>query len=118
MPRRQTLIRAPELIQAPVLIYFAHPLDPALIQTGAYSGKYGNPILKFFSYSFINMAEKNVIFLKFEGCRNLDHYKISKCGKLSNIYQMVYIVPPTSVEAERAFSTTAYLCNKLRTKLN
>ena len=37
MPRRPTLIRAPALIQAPALIYFAHPLDPALIQTGAYS---------------------------------------------------------------------------------
>ena len=31
MPRRPTLIRAP------ALIYFAHHLDPALIQTGAYS---------------------------------------------------------------------------------
>ena len=37
---------------------------------------------------------------------------------LENIYQMMYIVPPTSVEAERVFSSTAYLCNKLRTKLN
>ena len=31
---------------------------------------------------------------------------------------MMYIVPPTSVEAERVFSSAAYLCNKLRTKLN
>ena len=63
MPRRPTLIRAsalirapafiqaPALIRAPALIYFAHPLDPALIQTGAYSspgaysGKYGIPNL-------------------------------------------------------------------------
>ena len=31
-------------ISARVLIYFAHPLDPALIQTGAYSGLETNVI--------------------------------------------------------------------------
>ena len=37
---------------------------------------------------------------------------------LEDIYQMLYIVTPTSVEAERVFSSAAYLCNKLRTRLN
>lgn len=37
---------------------------------------------------------------------------------LSQIYDFLMTIPPTSVESERAFSSTGYLCNKLRTSLN
>ena len=36
---------------------------------------------------------------------------------LEKIYQMLLTIPPTSVEAERVFSSSAYLCNKFRTRL-
>ena len=36
---------------------------------------------------------------------------------LEMIYQMLLTVPPTSVEAERVFSSSAYLCNRFRTRL-
>ena len=36
---------------------------------------------------------------------------------LEMIYQMILTVPPTSVEAERVFSSSAFLCNKFRTRL-
>ena len=29
-----------------------------------------------------------------------------------NIYKMLLVIPPTSVEAERVFTSSAYLCNK------
>ena len=51
MPRRPTLIRAP------ALIYFAHPLDPALIQ--------GNTISTKFPHTCKNMEHN------FAGCRKL-----------------------------------------------
>ena len=37
---------------------------------------------------------------------------------LEQAYQMLLTIPATSVEAERAFSSSGYLCNKLRTRLN
>ena len=37
---------------------------------------------------------------------------------LEQAYQMLLTIPATSVEAEHAFSSSVYLCNKLRTRLN
>jgi hAT family C-terminal dimerisation region len=37
---------------------------------------------------------------------------------LGKVYNYFLIIKPTSVEAERAFSSSGYLCNKLRTRLN
>ena len=37
---------------------------------------------------------------------------------LEKVYQMLLTIPATSVEAERAFSCSAYLCNKFRTRLS
>ena len=37
---------------------------------------------------------------------------------LNKVYQMMLTIPATSVEAERTFSSCAYLCNKLRSRLN
>lgn len=37
---------------------------------------------------------------------------------LEEIYQMLYVIPPTSAEAERIFSSAAYLCNRFRSRLN
>ncbi|KAI6652964.1 hypothetical protein LOD99_4041 [Oopsacas minuta] len=36
---------------------------------------------------------------------------------LEMIYQMLLTVPPTSVDAERVFSSCAYLCNRFRSRL-
>ena len=36
---------------------------------------------------------------------------------LEKIYQMLLTIPATSVEAERVFSSSAYLCNRFRTRL-
>ena len=37
---------------------------------------------------------------------------------LEMVYQVLLNVPPTSVEAERVFSSSAYLCNKFRSRLS
>ena len=37
---------------------------------------------------------------------------------LEKVYKMLLTAPPTSVEAERIFSSCAYLCNRFRTGLN
>ena len=37
---------------------------------------------------------------------------------LEKVYKMLLTVPPTSVEAERIFSSCAYLCNRFRTGLS
>ena len=37
---------------------------------------------------------------------------------LEKVYQMLLTIPATSVEAERAFSCSAYLCNKFRTRFS
>ena len=37
---------------------------------------------------------------------------------LEMVYQELLNVPPTSVEAERVFSSSAYLCNKFRSRLS
>ena len=37
---------------------------------------------------------------------------------LDKIYKMLLTIPPTSVEAERVFSSSAYLCNRFRTRLS
>ncbi|KAI6648314.1 hypothetical protein LOD99_12123 [Oopsacas minuta] len=37
---------------------------------------------------------------------------------LEKVYQMLLTIPATSVEAERAFSCSTYLCNKFRTRLS
>ena len=36
---------------------------------------------------------------------------------LEMIHQMLLTVPPTSVEAERVFSSCAYLCNRFKSRL-
>ena len=37
---------------------------------------------------------------------------------LEKVYQMLLTIPAASVEAERAFSCSANLCNKFRTRLS
>ena len=37
---------------------------------------------------------------------------------LEKVYKMLLTAPPTSVEAERIFSSCAYLCNRFRTGLS
>lgn len=37
---------------------------------------------------------------------------------LTKVYNYLLMIKPTSVESERAFSSSGYFCNKLRTRLN
>lgn len=37
---------------------------------------------------------------------------------LTRAYNLLLSIPPSSVEAERVFSSASYLCNRLRTKMN
>lgn len=37
---------------------------------------------------------------------------------LETVYNYLLSIPPTSVEAERAFSAAGYICNKIRSSLN
>lgn len=37
---------------------------------------------------------------------------------LTKVYNYLLMIRPTSVESERAFSSSGYLCNKLRTRMN
>lgn len=41
----------------------------------------------------------------------------SRGKNLENVYQMLMSIPPTSVESERVFSSAAYLCSKIRSRL-
>ena len=46
------MLRRPKLIRAPALIYFAHPLDPALIQ--------GNTVLFFIAIHYNTFKISNI----------------------------------------------------------
>lgn len=37
---------------------------------------------------------------------------------LSKVYNYLFLIKPTSVESERAFSSGGYFCNKIRSKMN
>ena len=54
--------------------------------------------------------------LKFE--LNIAEHTGKRGILLEKVYQMLLTVPPTSVESERIFSSCAYFCNKLRSRLS
>lgn len=49
---------------------------------------------------------------------NLYENSSSRGCILEKTYKKLLTIPPTSIEPERAFSTSSYLCNKMRSMLS
>jgi hypothetical protein len=49
---------------------------------------------------------------------NLHEASSTRGYNLENTYNNLLTIPPTSIEPERAFSASSYLCNKLRSTLS